>query len=323
MKKMIAILAALAVTTTMSACGSNPPADPSADTHTHTVSGKWLADPAEHWQLCDECGEKAQAGAHTIDEAWRCTVCNSDIFEWDESTDVHTYDEYENIVRVAEYDLDGNVISEQVNENEYDDNGCVLYSKEYTNGNLVTETEYKVVDGESESVKYTYYSEDGTWFTNEYDDYGNVTVMVDYDAEGNMSMQTDSQYVENSNGDWYEAARTEVYADGTRIEMMLDEQGSIISNISYDADGTVTSNESWEFTYDEETGFTATEKAYADGVLLKEVIYKIVVEDDFSMGYPETVTTYNDDGSYTVCVYDESDEVLSETNYDAAGNVVE
>lgn len=312
MKKMIAIFATLAVMAAMTACGS----------HTHVDSGKWQADADGHWQLCDECGEKFRDGAHTIGDAWRCTVCNSDIFEWDESTQIHTYDEHEELIRVAEYDLDGNVISELVYDNAYDDNGCMLSSKEYTDGKLTTETAYKVVDGESKSDKYTYYAEDGTWFTNAYDDNGNVTVVVDYDAEGNVSMQTESQYAQGSNGDWYEAARTVVYDDGAKEELMLDEQGSITSSISYDADGNASAHETWEFTYDEETGFSDSEKVYVDGVLVKEIRYKIVVGDDYATGYPETVTTYHEDGTKTVCVYDESENVLSETNYDAAGNVV-
>ena len=90
----------------------------------------------------------------------------------------------------------------------------------------------------------------------------------------------------------------------------------------YDADGNVTSTESWEYTYDD-NGFITREKAYADGVLNTETVYKIVIEDDGMFSYPETVTTYNEDGSKTVCVYDENDELISETKYDASGNVVE
>lgn len=37
----------------------------------------------------------------------------------------------------------------------------------------------------------------------------------------------------------------------------------------------------------------------------------------------ETIVDYNEDGSKKVCVYNENDELLSETQYDASGNVVE
>ena len=77
-KKALAILAALAVSTSMTACGS----------HSHMESDTWLADPAGHWKLCTECSEKTQVGDHSINDEWRCTVCNSEIFEWDDSVSV-------------------------------------------------------------------------------------------------------------------------------------------------------------------------------------------------------------------------------------------
>ena len=212
--------------------------------------------------------------------------------------------------------------SELAYENQYDSNGCVIYAKEYSNGRLSAETEYTVIDGESQPTKYIYYAEDGTKFVNEYDSHGNVTVLIDYDAEGNESLRSESQYAENGYGEWYEAACTDFNSDGTKVERVYDEHGSVITYVHYEADGTISANQSWEYTYDEETGFTATEKAYVDGVLVSESIYKIVVTEDYSLGYPETVITYHEDGSYTVCVYNESDEILSETNYDAEGNII-
>ncbi len=37
----------------------------------------------------------------------------------------------------------------------------------------------------------------------------------------------------------------------------------------------------------------------------------------------EIVTTYNEDGSKTVCVYGENDKLVSEMKYDASGKVIE
>ena len=303
MKKVIAILAALALITALTACGSDTP-------HPHTQFGSWQGDASNHWKLCEECGEQVETGKHAMNDDFRCSVCNSDVYEWDESVSVCTYDEYENFIRMADYDLDGNLISEMSYENEYDANGCIVFTKEYTDGRLTGESEYTVVDGESRTVRNTYYSEDGTSFINEYDDNGNCVLLIDYDADGNETLKVESQYAEGSSGDWYEATATEYYADGTVSELAYDEQGSTISRLCYDADGNVTANEGWEYTYDQETGFTATEKAFVDGVLVEETIYKIVVEEDGAMGYPETVTTYNADGTTTV------------TQYDADGNVI-
>jgi len=58
------------------------------------------------------------------------------------------------------------------------------------------------------------------------------------------------------------------------------------------------------------------------GVLTEELIYTTVTDEDGWMNYPGTVIEYHDDGSKTVTEYDENDNVISETKYDAAGNIV-
>ena len=152
MKKMIAMLMALAMIAAMTACSS----------HTHTEGENWEADSTGHWKVCTECGEKTQAGDHTLNDESKCTVCASDVMKWDDSVSLYTYDAYENIIKMADYDLDGNLLSETVNEYEYDANGNITGVTEYINGNLSGETEYTVSDGESIPVKYTQYNEDGS-----------------------------------------------------------------------------------------------------------------------------------------------------------------
>lgn len=312
MKRITAMLMVLVIIAAMTACSS----------HTHTEDENWEADSVGHWKVCKECGEKTQTGDHTLNDNSKCTVCASDILVWDDSVSVYSYDKYENIIRMADYDTDGKLISETVNEYEYDTNGNITKGKEYIDGKLSSETEYTVSDGESISAKYTQYNEDGSKFVNKYDSYGNVIVLIDYDAEGNVSLQINSEYAENDDGEWYEKSATEIYGDGTKIEAEYNEHGDNTSRVIYGADGSITSTESWEYTYDD-NGFATTEKAYVDGVLNTETVYKIVIEDDGMFSYPETVTTYDKDGSKTVCVYDENDELVSETKYDASGNVVE
>ncbi len=311
MKKFTAILMALIMIAALTACSS----------HSHTETGNWEVDAAEHWKVCGECGEKTQTGEHTLNDESKCTVCNSEIMDWGDSASVFTYDEHDNIVRTAEYDADGQLVSETVSEYAYDANGNLLKCKETVDGRLNSETEYTVSDGESIDAKYTQYNEDGSKFINEYDGNGNVIKLIDYDAEGNVTLQADSEYAQKSDGEWYEKSATETYTDGTKIETEYDEQHNATSRLVYDADGNVTTTEKWEYTYDE-SGLIAKEKEYADGTLCKEIAYKIVAEDDGVFSYPETVTTYNEDGSKTVCVYDENNEVISETTYDASGKVI-
>lgn len=313
MKKLFAImLVGAMLTTVMTACSS----------HSHTQSASWEADSTGHWKVCGGCDEKLQAGDHTLNDASRCTVCFSDVMDWGDSVSVYTYDGHENPIRMAEYDADGKLLTETVYEYEYDNDGNLKNTKEYIDGFFNSESEYTVSEGESILTKFTQYNEDGSKFYNEYDDNGNVVKMIDYDANGNVNLQTVSQYAQNDDGEWYETAGTETYADGTKIEAEYNEYSHNISRVIYDADGTVASTETWEYTYDD-NGLKLTEKTYVDGVLNEEMIYKTVTQDGGSYTYPETITTYHEDGSKTVCVYNENDELVRETEYDADGNVVE
>jgi len=313
MKKLFAIMLACAMLITcMSACSS----------HSHTESENWMADAAGHWKTCEGCEEKLQAGDHALNDESRCTVCSADVMAWDDSVSVYTYDEHDNLLQMADYDAEGTLLSEIMYEYEYDSNGNMLKSRETVDGFLTGESEYTVSDGESIITKYTQYNEDGSKFVNEYDSNGNDVALIDYDADGNVNMQTISQYAQTAEGEWYETTRTENYADGTKIEAEYNEQGDNIAWVSYDADGNVESSETWDYTYDD-NGNWATMKAYMGGVLFEETVYKTVTAEDSSYTYPETVTTYNEDGSKTVCVYNENDELVSETTYDADGNMVE
>lgn len=288
--------------------------------HSHTETGNWNMDVTQHWKVCDECGEKTQVGKHTFDEAARCTECNSEVYEWGETVGVYTYDEYENIIRMAEYDMEGVLLSEIVNVYEYDDDGNMMSAKEYFDGELSCETEYYVSDDIS-SRSIQYYG-DGSKSVTENDQFGNCVLLVSYDVDGNEDMRAVSEFAENSEGGWYENACTETYSDGTKIEAEYNEYGANIARVLYDADGNITAEESWEYEYDADGNVTLV-KEYLNDKLVEESIYKLLVEADGTMNYPETVTTYEEDGGKTVCVYNENDDLLSETKYDASGNVIE
>jgi len=302
MKKLFTVLLACAMLiSVLSACSS----------HSHTESENWMADATGHWKTCGGCDEKLQSGNHTLNDESKCTVCGSEIIDLDDSISIYIYDEHDNPVRMAEYDADGKLLTETVYEYEYDSDGNIKKSKETIDGRLNCETEYTVSDGESIETKYTQYNEDGSYFINEYDSNGNVIKMIDYDAEGNVTLQTDSEYAQSGDGEWYEVSRTEVYADSTKIKAEYNEHSDNTARTVYDADGNETSNETWEYTYDD-NGFKATEKAYENGKLKEEKIYKTIVKDDEMSNYAETVITYNEDGSKTVCVYNEKEELVSE-----------
>lgn len=333
MKKLFAIMLACAMLiSVMTACsepstGGGETKDPGTETtptttalqHSHTESEDWVVDSVSHWKTCEGCDEKLQSGNHTLNDESKCTVCGSELIDWGDYLSIYTYDEHDNPIRMADYDADGKLLTETVYDYEYDSDGNLKKSKETIDGRLNCETEYTVSDGESIEAKYTQYNEDGSYFINEYDGNGNVVKLIDYDAKGNVTLQTDSEYAQNGDGEWYEVSRTEVYADGTKIEAEYNEYGDNTGRTVYDADGNVESTESWEYTYDG-NGNKVEMKYYQDGNLSEETLYKTVTDEDYSITYPETITTYNEDGSKTVCVYDENGDLVSEEHYDAEKN---
>ena len=323
-KKILCGALSLAVAVALAACGTNPDTTPGTDSndHTHVATGPWIADANSHWKQCELCQEPAVSQEHTLDDLSECSVCNSEILEFDGFVSIYTYDEHDNIIRMADYDEEGQVSDEYVYENEYDADGHIIKITEYMFGDLFGISEYAVRDGESMVVKFTGFdADDGTKFVNEYDDYGNVILLVTYDENGNELLRSESEFAQDEEGQWYESACIEAYDDGTKMEMTYDFCESILSRVIYDVDGTVTSNETWEYTY-MDNGFVATEKAYLDGVLVTESIYQIMEDDDITYSYPATVTTYYEDGTYGVCTYNEYDELISEHFYDSDGNVI-
>lgn len=209
----------------------------SCSSHSHTTADSWEVDGTGHWKICEECEEKVEAGDHTLNEEEQCTVCGGYIYDFGDSQSVYCYDAYDNLVKMADYDTEGTLISEITIEYEYDADGNVTREKQYVDGVLSDETEYVVSNGESQPVKYTGYYEDGTWFINEYDSHGNVVVMISYDADGNIEWQSNSEYAENSEGEWYEIKCTEISSDGTKYVYEYNEDGDLLNTTEYDADG--------------------------------------------------------------------------------------
>lgn len=312
-KKQIAlIVSGVLVLGTMTACSG----------HTHSLNDEWKADSKSHWKVCEECGETAESGEHTVNDESICTVCGSEIFDYGDSVSIFNYDEQGNVTRMADYDADGSLISEMVNEYEYDSDGNIIKETQYIDGVISGEAEYSIVEGMSVATKYIGYNEEGSKFINEYDSAGNVIKMIYYDTDGNVELQTDSQYAQNADGEWYEEKCAESYSDGTKVECEYNENGDAITRVFYDADGNKSETETWEYTYNADKVKT-TEKYYIDGVISQEITYKIVTEEDGMYSYPETIAEYDEDGGKTVSVYDENDELVSETKYDTSGNVVE
>lgn len=289
--------------------------------HTHQTSGAWETDLAEHWQICADCGEEVEKGAHTMDDSDTCTVCGTQVVDWGDSKSLYQFSESGDPLRFTDYDADGNVLTETIYEYEYDADGNLLRSSTVTDGVLTDESAYATVNGERVVCEYISYLEDGSKSVGYYDENGNITRSVFYDAEGNVDLQTDSEYALSAEGEWYEAVCTTTEADGSRYISEFSENGDQTGAAYYDAEGTLVYRENWVYTYTED-GNWQTMAHYFDDVLTGDTVYATVTTEDGSMTYPETVTEYGEDGTKTVTVYNENDEIVSQTHYDANGAVI-
>lgn len=307
MKKLFSFILAAAMAASLTAC---------APKHTHTPTEGWELNAKEHWQLC-ECGETINTAAHAPDESSRCSVCGAEIWDFGDFVDVNTYNEYGDILRMTSYDANGNVIGDLRYEYEYDADGNKLLAKYYADGVLMDETAYE----EGLPVRYTTYYEDGTESFAEYDENGNVFHFVFYEADGAVSSETWSEFGFTADGESYESKNTMVDADGVKYIGEYNQQGDMTAWFCYDAGGNLLTEERYEFEYDAE-GRTQVKRIYISGVLTEELIYTVVTDEAGWMGYPGTVITYEADGSMTVTEYDENDNVISVTTYDAAGNEI-
>lgn len=283
----------------------------------HEKLSEWEVDANEHWKGCSVCDEKFDEAEHTFNEEGICTVCGSEVYDFGDFKMLYLYTEKGDLLKTAEYDVDGNVITETDYKYEYDFNGDVSRVLIYTDDVLTEEELYK-----NDAVyENTSYMEDGTKFTNRYDDFGNVIKVISYTADGNIDMDSTSEYSLDEYGEWYESKNVSIYADGKKTESEYDRFGGNITNVIYNAEGEIESSMAWDTEYNED-GSIIAQKYYVDGVLKSESVYKKLVSDDGYVNFPETVTEYGEDGGKTVTVYDENEEIISLTVYDADGNVV-
>lgn len=304
MKKAICCVA-LVMALLLCACG-----------HSHTAEG-WQVSGTGHWKECG-CGEKFSQGDHELDDELFCKVCGAEVFVWDDGTDVNLYDQNGNPIHSMSFDSDGNMTYDFATEYIYDEDGNILTEKTYDFGTLQDEIVY--VDGEVVSVM-SYYDE-GCRTLLTYDENGNLVTKTSYDGNGNVIGEDYSEFALTADGEWYESRCTSIDTNGSKYIGEYNEWEDQIAWITYTPDGVMDNNERYEYTYDEEGHKTAV-KIYSFDALVQEKLYTMLVFEDGWMNYPGTIIDYHEDGGKTVCVYDENDELVSQTHYDAEGNVIE
>lgn len=320
----------------LTACGGS---------HTHSAASDWSVDLENHWHACAECGETVDSAAHTLENDV-CTVCGTEIVVWEDGSSLLVvYNEHGYCTLVVSYAADGSVEYEDRYEFEYDADGNIVYEKAYSNGVLSGEFEYALnADGELYISKDTYYYEDGSVQTSEYSA-NNQTLrsayitadgtveseyLYEYSADGSwMSekfyyggiLSAENEYSLDADG-WTTPLKEITYEeDGSWMGIEYDLYGNAVIEICSDADGNVTLDRRYEYTYDADGNFTLV-KIYDNGVLVEETEYIVGSDEDGSWSMSGKSTIYHEDGSKTVSNQDPEMAWATETTYDADGNVV-
>ena len=225
---------------------------------------------------------------------------------------INEYDEYGNMVHMADTDEAGNVEAESWYEYAMDADGG-FYESKYTErlaegGKL--EAQYNIM---GDILVRVWYDEAGnetrvdTW-EYEYNDEGQDAWQKQY-TDG-MLVYEITGYGEYSNNEFsmrYPECIIEYYEDGTRLEQKYGSNGEIETETSYSANGDVV--EVLTYTYEtHEDGDWKSIKVYNGDKL---VIDKQYAESSDGVGsYLQTETVYNDDGSTEVTTYDEEGNVI-------------
>lgn len=229
MKRSFTALLLGALLLTLTACGGH--------SHTAAPDAGYDMDGENHWQVCADCGESFDQAAHQLDDSGVCSVCGAGFWDADDSRELYLFNEDGDPLRLTTYALDGSVLSDLRYTYEYNEDGLLIKSTETTDGAVTETMDYAIVDGTSVPGLLTHYDEDGSWFINEYDRYSNVIRAEAYDADGSVTISSDSEYAQDEDGNWYESGRVEVYSDGSRSVSEYAPDGSNLSYAFYDAQG--------------------------------------------------------------------------------------
>ena len=249
--------------------------------------------------------------AYVSNDKGESSLVKSTMF-YDNGCTINEYDEYGNMVHMADTDDAGNVEAESWYEYTMDSDGGFYESK------------------------YTERLPEGGKLEAQYNPMGDIIVRVWYDEAGNETRVDTWEYEYNEEGqdDWqkqytdgvlvyeitgygeyngsefsmrYPECIIEYYEDGTRLEQKYGSNGEIETETSYSANGDVA--EVLTYTYETyEDGDWKSIKVYNGDKLVIDKQYAQC--SDGSGSYLETETAYNEDGSTTVTTYDEEGNVI-------------
>lgn len=191
--------------------------------------------------------------------------------------------------------------------------GCGSETATYEDGTamLVCYNEY------GDLSRLVYYAADGSVESEDrveyvYDEDGNKLSQKSYSGE---VLSSEYEYARASSGELYVSKDTYYYEDGSKDCGEYDENGNSLRNTSYTADGAVAY--SYEYEYSEEAGWMR-EKVYEGD--------RLTSEQEFLMDQEGNQITirhvyYNEDQTSSVTEYDEYGNETLEAYYDADGKL--
>ena len=239
------------------------------------------------------------------------TLAKSTMY-YDGGCTVNEYDEYGNMVHMADTDEAGNVEAESWYEYAMDADGG-FYESKYTErlpeggkleaqynpmGDIIVRVWYDDADNETRVDTWEYeYNEAGQdMWQKQYTD----GVLV-YEITG---------YGEYSNSEFsmrYPECIIEYYEDGTRLEQKYGSNGEIETETSYSVGGDVVEVLTYTYETFEDGNWKAIQVHNGDKLVIDKQYAQC---SDGSGSYLETETVYNEDGTTTVTTYDEEGNVI-------------
>jgi len=291
----------------------------------------WDRNPTEHWKT-NEKGETFDFGEHTLTDI-ACAVCGSEIWEYDDSTEIYDYNENGDCIRYSVYDSDDNLVDDLLWVYEYDANGSYDKVSHYYNDMLSEEVDYELdADGNILTITASAYYEDGSYTVGEFTPFYEPLVTYEYAPDGAEKYRYTYEYAEKDGVEYL--AKSCDYTDGVlTLVQEYNEYGDGILFREVDENGNTVSEMSHEYTYND-NGERETLKFYVDGRLVQESFYATVDGEvlETSMIYhnedgSKEISEYNEYGdAVKIALYDASDafigEYTYEIEYDEEGNIL-
>jgi len=260
-----------------------------------------------------------------------------------------------------EYALDGDGAHYlKVSSSYQEDGGCFV--NEYDPNGNVTAFLYREADGTVSSEAYYLYEQDRngeyyeaeergrygeTTYAYQYNEYEDLIYATEADLDGNVIQERRVErgynedgiqvwektyvngrligeilgyavYVKEDYYNRYPETMVEYYEDGTKLVSRYEGDGMLAVETTYAADGSVEKELRYVYEYDDQGNWSSIQ-VYDGQRLFRDTRYAL---DEDGWSYKASETEYREDGGRTVKEFNEYDELVSQTDYDAAGNKI-